>query len=334
MQSQSNMQQIIKNLEEIKNLCKDFFAVENVKAFTTKYNQTFNATTWTNLGKEVEGKVAANIQKITSEVNIGLEECQEILAKIKELSDEISRIEEFKVVIKQEDAIIKQKQLTFFSEMKGRFLRQLNDLGKTQERLEQERLEQARLKGLQKQALGNLKQENLLAAFNSAIVGQTDLVDAKGQFITQIKANLRIVLDLENSDFTDDDNKVKAFDSLAGKLFDSYAKRLEKDETGKFKELKKEDLDVTNIEAIKACSFALIKFLLIIPAVLELLGIGDKYLQSTRAQKNKAKAADITFLDSLASDKAGLVKANEQQSFKEFVEERKAAHSANETISK
>ena len=84
------------------------------------------------------------------------------------------------------------------------------------------------------------------------------------------------------------------FVAEAGKLFDAFEKLAERDADGKIQ--KTLSLDVTTFEKVKAFIGALFKCGLIIPAVCEYMGIGDKYLKSVRATKLEAQKEADSFV--------------------------------------
>jgi hypothetical protein len=145
---------------------------------------------------------------------------------------------------------------------------------------------------LQKIVLHRLNPASLVEIFNIASAGE-DYKAAKNYFINHLKMKRGIGLILSPAVIDDSVSETKTrFNDAAAKLFDSLAKVAQKNKDGKFVEnsVSLEALEVTKFEVFKAFIGALFKSLLVIPAVLEYLGIGEKYLKSARALKNDAKS--------------------------------------------
>jgi hypothetical protein len=155
-----------------------------------------------------------------------------------------------------------------------------------------------------KKGLENLHQDKIVDLFN-ANVQNKNAEDAKADFIAALKTENGIgnILSVEARGDARTLQQ-KQFDEAAGKLFDAMAKVAKKNQDGKFID-NSLDLNVSSYEQFKAFIYAIIKFGLMMPAVLEYAGIGEKYLKSTRALKNEASAEREGFEKLLASTDIG-----------------------------
>jgi len=140
-------------------------------------------------------------------------------------------------------------------------------------------------------ASANLKPTKLASIFNNVAAGQDD-VNAKTAFIDALKNDNGLGHILSAEAKATETNPLKQnkfqkdFDNAAGELFDSCARFAKKTQEDKF-EKDSFSLDSSSFENFKAFVGALVKFALVIPAVLEFLGIGKDFLQSDRAKRTE-----------------------------------------------
>lgn len=146
--------------------------------------------------------------------------------------------------------------------------------------------------------LDKLKPQEMASIFNTAANGQ-DVATARTAFIAALKNDENELGHILSSDAKGNDNNKfqQDFDNAAGDLFDKFAKYAKKGPDGKFVENSLSltpDTKTKILEDIKAFIGMLVKCALIIPAVLEYVGIGKDFLQSDRSKRVEA-------LDSLNS---------------------------------
>ncbi len=129
-----------------------------------------------------------------------------------------------------------------------------------------------------KLSLNKLNPQNLVVAFNEAV--------GVDEFVNRLKNDLGEIL---SKDILQDGNTRKVdFNLAARELYDSFTKVAPDHDL---------NLIPSTLESVKAFIGTLIKHALIIPAVLEYLGVAKDSLQSNRAKKNEASEAAQKFVE-------------------------------------